>query len=128
MSVIHKPEEIEKTISKISTYIVGEHLKGKIPLFVIGSGISTDLEPPEHLKGKVEKMSVPKMFEMLEKLQSLYNEMEKNGIGAKYAWNHIDSIKNRDMMLEGPWMTKYNDKYYLQYATFSDSYVDGVWV
>lgn len=45
---------------------------------------------------------------------------------AKYEWNHMDSIKNREMMIEGPWMTKYNDKYYLQYATFSDSYVDGV--
>ncbi|WP_347839574.1 family 43 glycosylhydrolase [uncultured Draconibacterium sp.] len=47
--------------------------------------------------------------------------------GSRYAWNHIDSIKNRNMMLEGPWMTKYNGKYYLEYATYSDgSYVDGV--
>lgn len=48
--------------------------------------------------------------------------------GARYAWNHIDTVKNRNMMVEGPWMNKYNGKYYLQYATFSDSYVDAVCV
>ena len=48
--------------------------------------------------------------------------------GARYAWNHIDTIKNRNMMVEGPWVNKYNGKYYLQYATFSDSYVDAVCV
>lgn len=47
--------------------------------------------------------------------------------GARYAWNHIDTIENRDMMLEGPWMTKYNGKYYMEYATYSEgSYVDAV--
>jgi len=47
--------------------------------------------------------------------------------GARYAWNHIDTVKYRNMMLEGPWMTKYNGKYYLEYATYAGgSYVDAV--
>ncbi|AOW11414.1 hypothetical protein EM308_14260 [Flavobacterium gilvum] len=45
----------------------------------------------------------------------------------KYAWNNI-GLKSTNMLVEGPWMTKHNGKYYLQYATFADSYVDGVCV
>ena len=42
-----------------------------------------------------------------------------------YSWNHIGNDK-KSILIEGPWMNKHKGKYYLQYATFSDSYSDGV--
>lgn len=79
MSGISLPEKIDS----IANHIVKEHLKGKIPLFVIGSGISRNLNIPNNLKDKAQKLSIPTMVEMIEKLYSLYNISEKGKIPAK---------------------------------------------
>lgn len=80
MSGIESSDEYQKTIEEIALRIVDEHQKGKIPLFVIGSGISMDLEIPDELKGKVKKMGIPTMDKMIEKLYSLYNRNDKDRI------------------------------------------------
>jgi len=74
MEIIENTEKIEEKISLIAKEIVKEHLKGKIPLFVIGAGVSCGLKIPEKLKDRVEDMSVPDMTGMMDKLCSLYND------------------------------------------------------
>ena len=47
----------------------------------------------------------------------------------RFGENHTDTLQSG--YIEGPWMTKYNDKYYLQYAapgTQFNVYADGVYV
>jgi xylan 1,4-beta-xylosidase len=56
-----------------------------------------------------------------------------NSNKADYGWEQSGDYNNQpeDPWLEGSWMTKYNDKYYLQYAipgTQFKSYCDGVYV
>ena len=55
---------------------------------------------------------------------------------AKHGWerfgeNHLDTVTNLGGFIEGPWLTKHNGKYYMQYAapgTEFNVYADGVYV
>lgn len=82
MFEIEKSNEVEgknrKKIREIAFRIVSEHVKGKLPLFVIGSGISMDLK--NNFGSKTNKMRIPSMCEMINKLYYLYNESNKNTI------------------------------------------------
>ena len=68
-------------------------------------------------------------FRRGEKVHELFNLD-----GAKHGWerfgeNHSDTVLGG--YIEGPWMTKYNDKYYLQYAapgTEFNVYGDGAYI
>jgi len=73
--VISKADDIQQKVNSISSHIVKENLKGKIPLFVIGSGISMDLKASSD---SVEEHKVPSMSKMMEKLYSLYNNIEEH--------------------------------------------------
>lgn len=63
------------------------------------------------------------------KIDSLFNlDMPKHG-WERFGENHSD--KKLGGFIEGPWMTKYNNKYYLQYAapgTEFNVYGDGVYI
>lgn len=73
--VISNTDDIQQKVNFIAHHIVKEHLKGKIPLFVIGSGISMGLKP---LDNSEQEQKVPTMGEMMKKLYSLYNNTEKH--------------------------------------------------
>jgi HD superfamily phosphohydrolase/NAD-dependent SIR2 family protein deacetylase len=78
--VIINSVEIQRKIDDLTHIIIKEHLKGKIPLFVIGAGISTDLKIPDKLKDKVGKLSVPIMSATVKKLYSFYGSSDKSKI------------------------------------------------
>lgn len=71
--VISNTDDIQQKVNSIAHHIVKEHLKGKIPLFIIGSGISMGLKPS---KNSEEEQKVPTMGKMMEKLYSLYDTIE----------------------------------------------------
>jgi hypothetical protein len=70
-----------------------------------------------------------KSFRPSDSTYTLFNlDMEKNG-WERFGENHSDTVLGGYM--EGPWMTKHNNKYYLQYAapgTEFNVYADGVYV
>jgi len=76
-------DKIQKKINDIALHIAKEHLKEKVPLFVIGVGVSTDLKIPRKLKDRVKKMSVPNMMKIIKKLHSLYEGIEKTKISSE---------------------------------------------
>ena len=61
-----------RKIGFLSRHIINEYHKGKIPLFVIGSGVSMDLKKSTGT-GNSNKESIPSIDKMIEKLHSLYN-------------------------------------------------------
>ena len=69
------------------------------------------------------------MFRPSEKIYPLFNSDEKIHGWERFGENNNDtSIKG---FIEGPWLTKYNQKYYMQYAapgTEFNVYADGVYV
>ena len=68
-------------------------------------------------------------FKPSEKIFELFNlEPEKHG-WERFGENHSDNVNSG--YIEGPWMTKHQSKYYLQYAapgTEFNVYGDGVYV
>ncbi len=70
-----------------------------------------------------------KSFNPSEKIHELFNlEPEKHG-WERFGENHSDTILGG--YIEGPWMTKHLDKYYLQYGapgTEFNIYADGVYI
>ncbi|MCL0077086.1 HD domain-containing protein [Dehalococcoidia bacterium] len=66
----------EKIIDRTVRHIVDEYQKGKRPLFVVGSGISMDLQT-EQGQGT---MSIPTMDKTIEKLHSLYKGSDKTAM------------------------------------------------
>ncbi|MBT9140419.1 MAG: hypothetical protein DDT30_00995 [Dehalococcoidia bacterium] len=74
MSVTESSDEIQNKINEIARHIVAEHRKGKIPLFVAGSGISRGLR---NSADKSKTMQIPSMDVMIEKLHSLYETSDK---------------------------------------------------
>jgi hypothetical protein len=70
-----------------------------------------------------------KSFRPSDSTYTLFNlDMEKHG-WERFGENHSDTVLGGYM--EGPWMTKHNNKYYLQYAapgTEFNVYADGVYV
>ena len=70
--IIKKEEEdkISKTIGEICMHIKKEHRKGKIPLFIIGSGISSSLR----YSGKPLDKGIPNIIGMIKKLKKLSQE------------------------------------------------------
>ncbi|MFS4467798.1 family 43 glycosylhydrolase [Maribacter sp. 2210JD10-5] len=70
-----------------------------------------------------------KLFKPSDTTYELYNlQPEKHG-WERFGENHSDTILKG--YIEGPWMTKYNERYYLQYAapgTEFNVYGDGVYI
>lgn len=68
-------------------------------------------------------------FKPADEVHELFNlQPEKHG-WERFGENHTDTISKG--YIEGPWMTKYKNKYYLQYAapgTEFDVYGDGVYI
>lgn len=73
--VISNTDDIQKKVNSIAYHIVKENLKGKIPLFVIGSGISMGLKPSNNSE---EEQKVPTMGKMMKKLYSLFINNNKD--------------------------------------------------
>ncbi|WKN43677.1 family 43 glycosylhydrolase [Tunicatimonas pelagia] len=78
---------------------------------------------------RARTLDVDKNFRPSEEVYELFNlEPEQHG-WERFGENHADTILGG--YIEGPWMTKYNDKYYLQYAapgTEFNVYGDGVYI
>ncbi|WP_282159700.1 family 43 glycosylhydrolase [Ulvibacterium marinum] len=78
---------------------------------------------------RAKKLNRNKRFRPSEKIHELFNlEPEKHG-WERFGENHSDTILGG--YIEGPWMTKYKNKYYLQYAapgTEFNVYGDGAYV
>ena len=77
---------------------------------------------------RAKKLDKKNRFKPSEETYELFNlEPEKNG-WERFGENHTDTILKG--YIEVPWMTKYKDTYYLQYAapgTEFDVYADGVY-
>ena len=75
------------------------------------------------------KLDMNKSFRPAEEEHELFNlEPEEHG-WERFGENHADTVLGG--YIEGPWLTKHNDKYYLQYAapgTEFNVYGDGVYV
>lgn len=78
---------------------------------------------------RARKLDKDKKFRPSEEVHELFNlEPEKHG-WERFGENHTDSVLSG--YIEGPWMTKHNKKYYLQYAapgTEFDVYGDGTYI
>ncbi len=78
---------------------------------------------------RAKKMDRSKRFRPSEEIRELFNlQPEKHG-WERFGENHSDTILGG--YIEGPWMTKYKNKYYLQYAapgTEFNVYGDGVYI
>ncbi|MBS9461085.1 family 43 glycosylhydrolase [Flagellimonas sp. 389] len=78
---------------------------------------------------RAEKLDKNKKFRPSNEIHELFNlEPEKHG-WERFGENHRDTILSG--YIEGPWMNKFNDKYYLQYGapgTEFDVYGDGVYI
>ena len=78
---------------------------------------------------RAKKLDMEKRFRPSEKTWELFNLDGKKHGWERFGENHSDTVLGGYM--EGPWMTKYNNKYYLQYAapgTEFNVYGDGVYV
>ncbi|MDT7829371.1 family 43 glycosylhydrolase [Pricia sp. S334] len=78
---------------------------------------------------RARKLDKDKRFRPSEKIHELFNlQPEKHG-WERFGENHSDTELSG--YIEGPWMTKHNDKYYLQYGapgTEFDVYADGAYI
>ncbi|UII77217.1 family 43 glycosylhydrolase [Flagellimonas sp. HMM57] len=78
---------------------------------------------------RAEKLDKNKKFRPSNEIHELFNlEPEKHG-WERFGENHRDTILSG--YIEGPWMNKFNNKYYLQYGapgTEFDVYGDGVYI
>ncbi len=78
---------------------------------------------------RAKKLDKEKRFKPSEKVYELFNlQPEKHG-WERFGENHTDTILGG--YIEGPWMTKHKNKYYLQYAapgTEFNVYGDGTYV
>lgn len=78
------------------------------------------------IRGK--KLDMSHRFRPSEEEKELFNlQAQKHG-WERFGENHTDSVRG---YIEGPWMTKHNDTYYLQYAapgTEFNVYGDGVYM
>ncbi|KQC31706.1 1,4-beta-xylanase [Flagellimonas eckloniae] len=78
---------------------------------------------------RAKKLDKEKRFKPSEKVYELFNlQPEKHG-WERFGENHTDTILGG--YIEGPWMTKHKNKYYLQYAapgTEFNVYGDGAYV
>ena len=78
---------------------------------------------------RARKLDKNKRFRPSEEIHELFNlEPEKHG-WERFGENHSDTELSG--YIEGPWMTKHNDKYYLQYGapgTEFDVYADGTYI
>lgn len=78
---------------------------------------------------RAKKLDRSKRFRPSEEIHELFNlEPQKHG-WERFGENHSDTILGG--YIEGPWMTKYRNKYYLQYAapgTEFNVYADGVYI
>ncbi len=78
---------------------------------------------------RAKKLDIEKRFRPSEKTYELFNLDGKKHGWERFGENHSDTVLGGYM--EGPWMTKHNNKYYLQYAapgTEFNVYGDGVYV
>lgn len=78
---------------------------------------------------RAKKLDTQKRFRPSEKTYELFNLDGKKHGWERFGENHSDTVLGGYM--EGPWMTKHNNKYYLQYAapgTEFNVYGDGVYV
>ncbi len=78
---------------------------------------------------RARKLDINKRFRPSEEVNEIFNlEPEKHG-WERFGENHYDTELGG--YIEGPWMTKHNNKYYLQYAapgTEFNVYGDGVYI
>ncbi|MFD2035947.1 family 43 glycosylhydrolase [Belliella marina] len=78
---------------------------------------------------RAKKLDMKKRFRPSEETYELFNlDMEKHG-WERFGENHADTVLGG--YIEGPWLTKYNGKYYMQYAapgTEFNVYGDGVYI
>ncbi len=78
---------------------------------------------------RARELNMDRNFRPGEKVHELFN-LEPNKHGwERFGENHADTVLGG--YIEGPWMTKHNNKYYLQYAapgTEFNVYGDGVYV
>ena len=78
---------------------------------------------------RARKLDKEKRFKPSEKIVELINLEPKKHGWERFGENHSDTINSG--YIEGPWMTKHKNKYYLQYAapgTEFNVYGDGVYV
>ncbi len=78
---------------------------------------------------RAKKLDMEKRFRPSEKTWELFNLDGKKHGWERFGENHSDTVLGGYM--EGPWMTKHNNKYYLQYAapgTEFNVYGDGVYI
>lgn len=78
---------------------------------------------------RARKLEKNKMFRPSEEIHELFNLEPKKHGWERFGENHTDSILSG--YIEGPWMTKYNNTYYLQYAapgTEFNVYGDGTYI
>ena len=77
---------------------------------------------------RAKKLDMQKNFHPSEETFELFNLDEEKHGWERFGENHADTTLGG--YIEGPWMTKYNGKYYLQYAapgTEFNVYADGVY-
>ncbi len=78
---------------------------------------------------RVKKLDRDKRFTPSEKTDTLFNLAEDKHGWERFGENNSDTVLGG--YIEGPWMTKYNGRYYLQYAapgTEFNVYADGVYI
>ena len=78
---------------------------------------------------RAKKLDKNKKFRPSEKTYELFNLKPKEHGWERFGENHKDTVLGG--YIEGPWMTKHNNKYYLQYAapgTEFNVYGDGAYV
>ncbi len=66
--MIEGETQVSETLEQICSHVRTEHRKGKIPLFIIGAGISSSLRSPE---GRPLNKGIPDMVAMIQKIKAL---------------------------------------------------------